>query len=78
MIKLAKWWLAIALISAAPAALADGYGGGGGCDGKHPDKHCQQVPEGGSTVAYLVAAGMISLGAMVIRQRSRASQNSRS
>jgi hypothetical protein len=74
MIKVAKWWLVVALISIAPIALADRDRGG--CDPRHPDKRCQQVPEGGSTAIYLIGAGLISLGAMVVRARSRASKPS--
>ena len=60
MTKVAKWWLVVALISIAPIALADRDRGG--CDPRHPDKRCQQVPEGGSTAIYLIGAGLISLG----------------
>ena len=43
-----------------------------GCDDDHgrKDKHCRQVPEGGSAAIYLLGAGITCLGAMFIRSRS--------
>jgi len=35
-----------------------------------PGRRCQQVPEGGSGVVYLLGAGLTCLGAMVIRSRA--------
>ena len=40
------------------------------CDPKHP-KGCQdqQLPEGGSSLAYVLGAGVTCLGAMIVRSR---------
>ena len=74
MFKLmSKWLLIMLLLSVAPVALAE-RGGRNGCDQKHPPKKCQQVPEGGSTLMYVLGAGMTCLGAVYIR--SRASKSS--
>jgi len=65
-----KWWLALVVIcSLAPAAFAShGRDRDRGCD-PHRDRHCQQVPEGGSTAIYLLGAGLTCFGAMFIRSR---------
>ena len=64
----AKWWLAAVVICClAPAAFA-GRDRAQGCDPKH-DKHCQQVPEGGSAAIYLFGAGLTCFGAMFLRSR---------
>ncbi len=41
----------------------------GGDDSFHGDRNCQQVPEGGSNAAYLLALGATCLGAMMLRSR---------
>jgi hypothetical protein len=64
----AKWWLAAVVICClAPAAFAD-RDHGHGCDPRH-DRHCQQVPEGGSAAIYLFGAGVTCFGAMFLRSR---------
>jgi hypothetical protein len=64
----AKWWLvAVAICCLAPAAFAD-RDRAQGCDQKH-NKHCQQVPEGGSAAIYLFGAGLTCFGAMFLRSR---------
>ena len=43
-----------------------------GCDTSfRADKHCQQVPEGGSNGGYFIAIGLTCLGAMLVRSRFR-------
>ena len=41
------------------------------CDDRR-DRRCQQVPEGGSAAIYLLGAGITCLGAMVVRSRTAA------
>jgi len=74
-----KWVLTLViLLCLAPATLlADGGNGGGGngggnnCGGGGKGRHddCHQVPEGGSGIIYLLAAGATCAGAIVIRSR---------
>ena len=61
-----KWWLAAVLCCLAPAAFAVVPVG---CPGSTA-KNCQQVPEGGSTAVYLIAAGITCLGAMFLRSKA--------
>jgi len=68
----AKWWLAVAaLLLLTPALSAtrqhEKEKGCGARDDR--DKKCRQVPEGGSTAAYLLGAGVTCIGAMVLRSR---------
>jgi hypothetical protein len=64
----AKWWLAaVAICCLAPAAFAD-RDRAQGCDPKH-NRHCEQVPEGGSAAIYLFGAGVTCFGAMFLRSR---------
>lgn len=68
-----KWWLAlVAFLSLASATFAGQVEDQGRkkCDPKHP-KDCrqEQVPEGGSSLAYLLGAGVTCLGAMLVRSR---------
>ena len=73
-----KWMLIGALVLLTPVlAVAQSgsrhKGGGGGCggDGWNRDRYkpCQQVPDGGSSDAYLIAAGATCFGAMFVRFR---------
>ena len=63
-----KWLLtSVALLSLASATFADKDK----CDPKHPKKGCeQQMPEGGSSLVYLLGAGVTCLGAMMVRSRA--------
>jgi hypothetical protein len=64
-----KWWVAALLVCClAPAALAGQGRGGRGCDPRQKDCH-QQLPEGGSTAMYLLAAGVTCAGAMFLKSR---------
>jgi hypothetical protein len=70
-----KWYLAvIALICLAPATLAakpkdkDKDRDKDRCDDRR-DRKCQQVPEGGSAIVYLLGAGAVCAGAIVVRSR---------
>ena len=80
MKKLCSTWVLtlVILLCLAPATLlADGGNGGGGngggnnCGGNGKGRHddCHQVPEGGSGIIYLLAAGATCAGAIVIRSR---------
>jgi hypothetical protein len=81
-----RWWLAVALICClAPSAFADlgprlGSGSGQGPDhhrGCNPhSRNCQQVPEGGSTAIYVLGAGLICVGAIILRSRMAKSTQS--
>jgi hypothetical protein len=66
-----KWWLAlVALLYLAPATFAVQ-------DGVRPKHHFvprqnrpkQTVPEGGSSLVYVLGAGVTCLGAMLVRSR---------
>ena len=64
-----KWWLAMVVVCClAPGAFARRDHG---CDAHRRDKdrHCQQVPEGGSTAVYLLGAGLTCFGAMLLRSK---------
>ena len=64
----AKWWLAaVAICCLVPAAFAD-RDRTQRCDPEH-NKHCQQVPEGGSAAIYLFGAGLTCFGAIFLRSR---------
>jgi hypothetical protein len=66
-----KWWLALALFCLAPIAAFAGPGQ------ERWDHHHHQkgrnfyaVPEGGSSLVYVLGAGVTCLGAMLVRSRS--------
>lgn len=40
------------------------------CEPKHPRNCAQQVPEGGSSLVYVLGAGVMCLGAMLVRSRA--------
>ena len=64
------WLLGLVLLCLAPTAvLAKPQQ-----DRCRPGRRCQQVPEGGSAIVYLVGAGMTCLGAMVLRSRAARAQ----
>ncbi len=66
-----RWWLTlVTLLSLASTTLAGAVDKDKKCDPKHP-KGCpqQQVPEGGSTLAYVLGAGVACFGALLIRSR---------
>jgi len=74
-----KFWLGVVLLFClTSASFADrGNGGGGGnnggggnCNDYGQREKCRQVPEGGTAAVYLLAAGAVCLGAMVIRSRA--------
>jgi hypothetical protein len=63
-----KWGLTlVALLCLAPATLAAKPKRDKGCDDDRQHRDCHQVPEGGSGIIYLLAAGVTCAGAMVIR-----------
>ena len=62
-----KWWLGVVvLLCLAPSALA--VKPKEKCDDRRPKK-CQQVPEGGSGLVYLLGAGITCAAAILIRSR---------
>ena len=67
----AKRWLAVwAVVLLTPVLLA-AKPGKKGCDASsvRSDRHCQQVPEGGTSPSYLLAVGAMCLGAVFVRSR---------
>ena len=66
-----KWWLvSAALVLLSPVILTAQHADKKkGCDVRDHDKKCRQVPEGGSTAIYLIAAGATCLGAILVRSR---------
>jgi len=63
-----RWWLAsIALLLMAPPASATPLR-------SSPHRRCWEVPEGGSALVYVLAAGITCLGAMAMRSRSERPQ----
>jgi hypothetical protein len=63
-----KLFLAVLLLCVVPTAFAK-KPKDDKCEPRR-DRHCEQVPEGGSAAIYLLGAGITCLGAMVIRSRS--------
>ena len=68
-----RWWLAIVVVCClAPGAFARrDYR----CDPHDRDRHCQSVPEGGSTAVYLLGAGLTCFGAMFLRSKVKPAQS---
>ncbi len=64
-----KWLLtALLIVGCAPLSLAQWDKS---CN-HYQQRHCrQEVPEGGSSAAYLLGAGLICGGALFIRARAR-------
>jgi hypothetical protein len=65
-----KWWLSLALLclastTACPVENAEKHTG----HDKQPVKHAT-VPEGGSSLVYVLGAGVACLSAMLVRYRS--------
>jgi hypothetical protein len=64
-----KWWLALALLCLASTTACPVD------DAEKPKNNHQQsknstVPEGGSSLVYVLGAGVTCLGAMLVRYRS--------
>jgi hypothetical protein len=65
-----KWWLAlVALMCLASTTFAVQDEAKKTCDPKHPKNCPKQVPEGGSSLVYVLGAGVACLGAMLVRSR---------
>ncbi len=67
-----KWWLLlVALLCLAPASFATQDQGGLRRGNPKPPRtfQPQMVPEGGSSLVYLLGAGVTCLGAMLVRSR---------
>ena len=62
------WFTAVLLACLAPSTFAVKPNRDRGCDGRH-NKKCQQVPEGGSALIYVLGAGVACLGAVFSRNR---------
>ena len=64
-----KWWLtALVLFCLAPSTFAVKPHRDRRCDQERQRK-CQQVPEGGSALIYVLGAGIACLGAVISRSR---------
>ena len=65
-----KWWLtALVLVCLVPFTFAVRPDRDRGCDPGR-QKRCQQVPEGGSALIYVLGAGIACLGAVIFRSRA--------
>ena len=67
-----KWWLtALVLLCLAPSTFAvkPNRDKDKRCEQGRPKK-CQQVPEGGSAMVYVLGAGIACLGAVISRSRT--------
>ena len=74
-----KWWLAVvALLCLAPTTFAVQNMAKPRKTCNNPQSHdikCRQVADGGSTLVYVLGAGITCLGAMFIRSRRDASES---
>jgi hypothetical protein len=70
LVRSNRWLLLGAVVLLTPMLVSAKPKKGCGDDAFRGDRNCQQVPEGGSTAAYLLALGATCLGAMVLRSRS--------
>ena len=70
--RTSKWWLVVTLfVLVTPALLsADPQQPSGWQTCNNNNVKCQEVPDGGSAVAYLLWTGVACLGAMIIRSRA--------
>jgi len=66
-----KWWLAlVVLLCLAPSTFAaKDEAQTKKCDAKHPKNCAMQVPEGSSSLVYVLGVGVTCLGAMLLRSR---------
>jgi hypothetical protein len=65
-----KWWLGLlAFLCFASTTFAVQDEAKKKCDDKHPKNCTAQVSEGGSSLVYLLGAGITCLGAMLVRSR---------
>jgi hypothetical protein len=62
------WLAAVVLLCLAPSSFA-GNPKDRGCDDRRGRK-CQQVPEGGSALIYVLGAGIACVGAVISRSRT--------
>jgi hypothetical protein len=70
--KSPKWWLGVAtfiLLTPLLSIAQPGHDhhGNNGCNGR--DRDCLPVPEGGSSMVYILGAGVTCLGAVFVRSR---------
>jgi len=67
-----KWWLALALLCLAPITTFAGQERSKGRDNHKQAENYRSttVPEGGSSLVYVLGVGVTCLGAMLIRSRS--------
>ena len=65
-----KWWLALPLLCLAPITTFAGQEQSKLRDHHNYQKARVPVPEGGSSLVYVLGAGVACLGAMLVRLRS--------
>jgi hypothetical protein len=66
-----KWWLSLAFLClAATTACPTEEDAAKLANNRQQPKQNLTVPEGGSSLVYLLAAGVTCLGAMLVRSRS--------
>jgi hypothetical protein len=65
-----NWWLGLlALLCLASTTFAVQDEARRNCDDRHRKNCTAQVPEGGSSLVYVLGAGVTCLGAMFVRSR---------
>ena len=73
-------WLAVGALTLAMCTFSvaqpdkghkHGGGHGGGDDNYCRTARCQPVPDGGSSVSYLLAAGAVCIGALFVHSRRK-------
>jgi hypothetical protein len=66
-----RWWFALALLCLAPITTFAGQERSKVRDyHKQAENYRSTVPEGGSSLVYVLGAGVTCLGAMLVRSRS--------
>ncbi len=65
-----KWWLALALLCLAATTACPTEEAAQLQNNRQQSKKNLAVPEGGSSLVYVLAAGVTCLGAMLVRSRS--------
>lgn len=65
-----KWWLALALLCLAATTACPTEDAEKAKNNHQQSKKNLTVPEGGSSLVYVLGAGVTCLGAMLVRSRS--------
>ena len=65
-----KWWLSLAFLCLAATTACPTEDAAKLTNNRQQPRQNLTVPEGGSSLVYLLAAGVTCLGAMLVRSRS--------